>query len=558
MQLSAAVSKGVSPPGDAMLEPEAAFMEHHGLVVAHSLTQSTNGRTLIQLLKINPSPAPVTVQQNEKVGSLRPLTDICVDVCAVGKSGDGVQFSGTRKKATDEAVQQLLSDVQGLNPSEMKQLESLLREFKDVVSVGEEDLGQTELVYHKIDTGDAPPIRQPARRLPFHQKEEVCQLLDNMLSRGIVEPSQGPWSSPIVLVKKKDGSTRFCVDFRKVNDLTQKDAQPLPRIDDTLDSMGEACYFSTLDLASGYWQVAVDPRDREKTAFATPFGRHQFRVMPFGLCNAPATFQRLMEQVLAGLHWTSCLVYLDDIIVFSRSISEHLKKLRDVFSRLKKAGLKIKPSKCHLLQKSVHYLGHVVSGRGIETDPEKIRCVADWPTLTGPKQLKQFLGLASYYRRFVKGFAQVASPLYALTDKKNKKEWQWTNACSDAFMELKKKLVTSPVLALLQFNLHFILDTDASGEGLGAVLSPVIDGQEHVVAYARLVEFYQGLRESIVLLDGRCWLLCGLVSIFDHTFMVGDLPSVQTTAHSVVFITSKSQRAKLLGGWSSSLSLTTE
>lgn len=170
-----------------------------------------------------------------------------------------------------------------------------------------------------------------------------------MLSRDIVEPSQGLWSSPIVLVKKKDGSTRFCIDFCKVNDLTRMDAQPLPRIDDTLDAMGEACYFSTLDLASGYWQVALDPSDKENTAFATPFGLYQFRIMPFGLCNAPATFQRLMEQVLAGLHWICCLVHLDDIVVFSRSITEHLSKLREVFSRLKQARLKVKPSKCHLL-----------------------------------------------------------------------------------------------------------------------------------------------------------------------------------------------------------------
>ena len=184
-------------------------------------------------------------------------------------------------------------------------------------------------------------------------------MIAEMLSKGIIEPSTSAWSSPVVLVKKRDGSTRFCIDFRKVNAVTIKDAQSLPRIDDTLDSLGDASYFFTLDLASGYWQVEVDPSDWEKTAFVTPFGLHQFRVMPFGLSNAPATFQRLMEQVFTGLHWSTCLVYLDDIIVFSRTVAEHLGQLRDVFTRLKK----LKPSKCQLLQNRVCYLGHVMSGK---------------------------------------------------------------------------------------------------------------------------------------------------------------------------------------------------
>ena len=170
---------------------------------------------------------------------------------------------------------------------------------------------------------------------------------------------------------EKDGGVRFCIDFRKLNQNTQKDAQPLPRIDETLDALDGTCYFSTLDLASGYWQVELHPKDKEKTAFVTPFGFYQFWVMPFGLCNAPATFQCLMERVLAGLQWSSRLVYLDDIIVYSRSDEEHLTLLREVLARLRKAGLNIKPSKCHLLQTSVCYLGHVVSAKEVETDLEK-------------------------------------------------------------------------------------------------------------------------------------------------------------------------------------------
>ena len=196
-----------------------------------------------------------------------------------------------------------------------------------------------------------------------------------MVKKGIVEPSYSPWSSPIVLVKKKDGSTRFCVDFRQLNSVTCKDAQPIPRIDDTLDSLSGSCWFSTLDLASGYWQVEMKDSDKEKTAFRTPFGLFHFKVMPFGLCNAPATFQRLMELILKGLNWTSCLVYLDDIIIFSKSIDEHLQRLKEVLSRLELANLKIKPEKCKLFQTSVKYLGHIVSDQGIHTDPEKVSTI---------------------------------------------------------------------------------------------------------------------------------------------------------------------------------------
>eukprot|EP00731_Ephydatia_muelleri_P013103 Em0007g413a len=249
-----------------------------------------------------------------------------------------------------------------------------------------------------------------------------------------------------------------------------------------LHVLGSAKWFSSLDLASGYWQVEVCPEDQEKTVFVTPYGLFQFRVMPFGLTNAPATFQRLMEKVLSGLHWTTCLVYLDDILIFSATVEDHLVRLRDVLDRLKNAGLKIKPSKCHLMRKSIKYLGHVVSEHGIKTDPEKTRCVADWPTPSNAHELRQFLGLAGYYRRFVKNFAVIAAPLFHLTE--NHQAWNWTLQCNAAFFKLKESLVTSPVLAYPVFSIGFVVDTDASGEGLGAVLSQNIEGHDHVISYA--------------------------------------------------------------------------
>ena len=372
--------------------------------------------------------------------------------------------------------------AEGVTDNEKDELQQLLLKYSGILSQYEGDLGRTDLVYHHIVTGDHKGIKQSGRRLPFHQREEVKELLDGMLERQVIEPSQGSWSSPVVLVKKKDGSTRVCVDFRQLNAVTKKDAQPLSRIDETLDVLGSARWFSCLDLTSGYWQVEVAPEDREKMAFVTPYGLFQFRVMPFGLTNAPATFQRLMERVLAGLHWTTCLIYLDDILIFSATVQQHFTRLREIFDRLKQAGLKIKPSKCLLLQKSIKYLGHVVSEHGIKTDSDKTRCIADWPTPSCLQDLKQFLGLASFYRRFVRNFAAIVAPLVKLTEKGH--VWHWSSDCDAAFLQLKERLVTSPILGYPVFNQPFMVDTDASGEGLGVVLSQYVSGVERVIAFA--------------------------------------------------------------------------
>ena len=291
----------------------------------------------------------------------------------------------------------------------------LLQAYGDIFAEDDTDLGRTKRVNHKIDTGTSAPIRHHPRRIPFAKREQARELLEKMLKRDVVEPSTSPWSSPIVLVTKKDGSIRFCVDFRRLNEITRKDAYPLPRVDDTLDTLAGSRWFSTLDLLSGYWQVEMDKGDREKTAFITQEGLYQFKVMPFGLTNAPATFQRLMDAVLAGLQWKSCLVYLDDVIIVGRTFEEHLNHLGEIFDRLRQAGLKLKVTKCSLFQEKVCYLGHIVSSKGVATDPSKTKKVADWPVPTTPKEVQQFLGFANYYRRFVKDFATIARPLHRLT-----------------------------------------------------------------------------------------------------------------------------------------------
>ena len=250
---------------------------------------------------------------------------------------------------------------ENLSPLQQQQLNELFKEFQDVFSQGDDDLGNTPLLEHGIET-HGPPLRQPYwRQNPAVCREEMTQV-QQMLSSNVIRPSNSPWASPVVMVKKKDGSLRFCVDFRQLNAATIKDAHPLPRIDDLLDALHGAKWFSTLDLKSGYWQVPIAEQDKEKTAFRTSSGQlFEFNQVPFGLCNAPATFSHLMDRVLAGLHWETCLFYLDDIIVFSSTWEEHLARLREVFERLRHAKLKLGAAKCTFAAKEVSYLGHRVT-----------------------------------------------------------------------------------------------------------------------------------------------------------------------------------------------------
>ena len=344
------------------------------------------------------------------------------------------------------------------------------------------ELGRTSQLQHCINTGSAPPIRQPVRRMSPHRREEVKSLLSEMLQKGVIEPSASPWASPVVLVQKRDGSTRFCIDYRQLNEVTRKDAYPLPRIDMTLDALHVSQWFSTLELVSGYWQVEVEEADREKTAFCTTEGLYQFRVMPFGLCNTPATFQRLMDLVLTGLQWAQCLVYLDNVIILGRLFEGHMQNLAAVFERLRGAGLRLKPSKCTFFKSQVQYFGHIISHDGVATDPEKTAKVAEWPTPNCRRKVQQFLGFVNYDRRFIKNFAELARPLHRLT--KRNSCFIWSEACQEAFNELRLCLCSAPVLAYLDFSRPFLLDTDASDVGIGGVLSQVDgEGREHIIAY---------------------------------------------------------------------------
>ena len=370
-----------------------------------------------------------------------------------------------------------------LTQAEQEQLYAVLLDYADVFAVDADDLGKTDKLQHTINTGSTLRIRQPPRRVPAAQRDEVRKLLNEMEQKGIIQPSKSPWASPVVLVKKKDGSTRFCVDYRKLNSVTHKDAYPLPRIDDTLQSLSGSKWFSTIDLLSGYWQVGMAESDKEKTAFITRDGLFEFNVMPFGLCNGPAMFQRLMNLSLSGMLWSECLVYLDNIIIFGCTFEEHLCHLTSVLERLRAMNLKAKLSKCNFLQQQVLYLGHVIFPDRIATDPSKTERITGWPTPQNVQEVQRFLGLASYYWRFVQNFAAIARPLHRLNERG--RAFNWTVECENAFVKLKLCLRSSPILAFPDFSLPFILDTDACQCGIGVVLSQIHkDGIERVVVFA--------------------------------------------------------------------------
>ena len=459
-----------------MLEPGC---KRNDIRIARTLVSGSQGTFPLRVA--NFSSRPVKLFTNSSLGTL-----LDVDV-AVHDSTEEV--CGTVTTGGDEHLRkdfEALFDFSEstLDEEDERELRDLLFKYRDVFATSKNDLGRTSMVKHTIQTdSNAQPVRRPPYRLPGHYKQEVQGMLGSMLDSGVVAPSNSPWSAPVILIRKQDGTLRFCVDYRGLNAVTRRDSYPLPRIDETLDALKGARLFSTLDLASGYWQVEMEEEDRCKTAFSLPgMGLYEFTVMPFGLVNAPSTFQRLMEVMLSGLQYNVCLIYLDDVIIFGHNLADHLSRLEEVFIRLRAANLKLKPSKCTFLCLQVRYLGHIVSQEGVSPDPKKIEAVKNWPQPKSTSDVRQFLGLASYYRRFVTGFASVAAPLTRLLEKNC--IFQWTPAAQHSFSILKHRLTSSPVLAFPDFQKEFILDTDASLTGIGAVLSQIEDGKERVVAYA--------------------------------------------------------------------------
>ena len=460
----------------AVFEPDEAYLAAVGLESVDTLVGSASWAVLPVS---NRGESPIYLQKGARIGEVALINAAAEFIPRTGKLDPLEQI-------LDAELEKLVEDSDLTDVEEVGMLRALLVKHHNAFGLKDE-VGRTDRVQHGIDTGDNPPFKIPYRRLPLKKKGVVDEEIAKQLKQGVIVPSMSPWSSPIHLVTKKDGTIRFCIDYRKLNGLTKKNSYPLPRIDETLDSLGGNAWFCTLDLQSGYWQIGMKPEDVEKTAFSSHLGLYEYKVMPFGLCNAPATFEAMMETLLADLVWKKCLVYLDDVIVFGKTFLDCAANLEEVIHRIQANGLKLKPKKCHLFKKSIAYLGRVISTTGVEADPDKLKAVEEWVTPKSPKEIRSFIGFCSYYRDFIPGYSRVSFPMQALahwTPGKKGERFPWGEEQDRSFSKVKALFRETPVLRYPTAEGHFILDTDASNESIGAALSQIQEGREVPLAFA--------------------------------------------------------------------------
>ncbi len=414
----------------------------------------------------------------------RESIDILFSEMCLLLRGERIPMRNRRSYVVNALSESLPSDQTqldgSLDASETIRLKELVDEYSDIFSKHDEDIGDSDFI-HRIELSEYKPIRSRAYRIPHSQKTVESEEIKKMIRMGVIQQSNSDFTSPIVIVRKKDNSNRFCIDFRKLNAITVKDNYPMPLIEERLESLRGKGIFSSLDLTSGYWQFAVEPSSRKLTAFISHEGVFEFTRMPFGLCNAGATFQRAMEQMLVGIE--CAIAYIDDIMTSSIDFNTHMGDLRRVFDVLRKHKLKMKARKCVFGARETKFLGFLVSKEGIRVCPSRSDCIRNYPQPRNVRNIREFLGLASYYRKFIRGFAHIAAPLSKLTQKGI--AFIWSADCEKAFRKLINRLLNPPVLRFPDFKKRFRLSTDASNVGIGAVLFQTDeDGNEHVIAYA--------------------------------------------------------------------------
>lgn len=450
----------------------------NGIVIPNALVTVVNNTFNITCVNTNKADKQIDIPTIEAIPYEPSLSN-----------EDTVQINNFNSKSLTDRQNHVLGLIRRdhLNEEESKSLDKTILEYSDIFYIEGDPLTFSNHTKHSIPTTSNVPIHTKTYRFPQIHEDEVKTQVKKMLDQDIIQPSSSPWTSPIWVVPKKHDASgkqkwRLVIDYRKLNDVTVGDSYPLPNITEILDKLGHSQYFTTLDLASGFHQLEVQPEDIPKTAFSTPYGHYEYKRMPFGLKNAPATFQRVMDSVLCGLQGERCFVYLDDIVVFASSLQEHQQKLEEVFYRLRKYQLKVQPDKCEFLRREVAYLGHIISNEGVKPNPDKIKAVEEFPVPKSCKDIKAFLGLTGYYRRFIPNFSKLTKPLTSLL--KKDVPFIWGESQQMAFEQCKQLLINPPILQYPDFTKEFILTTDASMSAIGAILSQGEIGKDLPISYA--------------------------------------------------------------------------
>ena len=462
---------------DLLFTADRYRLSKRNLLAADALYDGCQlGERVVMIRIINPMIKRNVLYKGTKLGRIGEIP--------VPKENVNV-LDNVQKKDKRQVLTEILDDHRELiGKTEYEELKKILNEFEDIFSQSSTDVGCIKGFQHEINTGGRLPIALNPRRIPMHMEPKVDALVNDLENKNIISKVSSPWNFPIVVVPKKNGDIRMCIDYRKLNAVTERPIYYIPDSKQLFDSLDGSIYFSSLDLSMGYHQIEMNEEDIKKTAFTTRTGQYAFRRMPFGLCGAPQSFQRVMASILRDQNWKHCVIYLDDILVHGKTLEEHNNRLRGVLKCLKEAGVKLSPSKCSFMKTETVYLGHVINKNGLRTDPKKIEKILTWPEPKTAKELHTFICLCGYYRKFIQDFALIVRPLEVLLRNSTNKTFTWTSNHSEVMTKLKKCLSEAPILMFPRRNGKFILDTDASHEAVGAVLSQIQDGEEKVIAYA--------------------------------------------------------------------------
>ena len=476
----------ISSSLNAIFQPNQHIQHKNLIAIPNALLSIENFETYITIT--NPTNNVCRLLSNTKIGQVVTQTDD-ISCYSINPSDQDIQREAeleepTQKKKTihDDHLQVdfLLDHIQ--DTEERMIIRNLLNTFWKVFDISKPTIS-TISAPPMINTGKNPPIQSRVYRTDLIKQQHLSKTIDEMLESGQIEKSHASWSSPVLLVKKKDGSYRFVVDYRQLNNVTERDCYPLPRIEDTLNRLNGHQLFTKMDLRSGYHQIRIHPDDKDRTTFTTYNGLFRFNVMPQGLTNSPSNFQRIMYELLVNTRWQYCLVYIDDILIFSHSFQEHMQHLNEILSVLSKANLQLNPHKCSFAKSSIDYLGHTINSQGIAPLQENIKAIMSIPTPTTPKQVHSFVQIANYYRDFIENFSKIAAPLFVYTQKNA--IWKgWNDKMEKAFNELKARLTTPPIfLNFPDDTSPLVLSSDASGEGMGGVLRQLTPSGVKVIKY---------------------------------------------------------------------------